>query len=317
MEKKMKLAYINNQFCEWDSAKIHVSSLAFTLGASVFEACRVNWNSEEKSYCIFRIKDHVDRLFNSIKIMRYNIKYSKEEVLNILYDLVKKWDGECNGYIRITVYVPEPSPGSSVYDPNLVNADLCITLVPSSWPDTLKTGIKCCVSSWERINDNCLPPRVKSACNYENTRLAGHEAILNGYDNAILLNRIGKVSEAAESAVFIIDNNDNLITPDCNSDILPSITRDTIIYIWKKLTGKSCIQRTVDRTELYIAKEMFICNTAKLIRPVLSVDQLPIGDSKPGSKTLEIEDIFLNTIIGKEEYFKKKSIIIYGGNLNG
>lgn len=306
----MKIVFLDDKFVNWEDAKIHIASLGFTLGASVFEACRVNWNKGKNAFCIFRLRDHINRLFCSLKILRMSINYSKRDIENIVCELIKKWSAKQHGYIRITVYVSDPAPGSSVYCPNDVHTNLCITLTENEWPKEIFNGIHCCISSWTRISDNCMPPRVKSACNYENTRLAGHEAKLNGYDNAILLNQAGKVSEAAESAIFFIDTNQNLITPDVNSDILCSITRDTVMQIWKSIFKKQPIEKCVDRTELYLAEEVFLCNTAKLIRPVLSIDKINISKGIIGEMTKAVRDDFFNVIIGNNESFSDYYIII-------
>ena len=305
----MNLAFINGEIIDIKEAKVPITCLAFTLGGSVFEAVRVNYNSDKKGYYACNIIKHVDRLFDSLKIMRMKINYSKDDVIKIIERLVIKWNKKTNGYIRITAYIKDNATNGSVYDPNSVSTDLCITIVDKPLNFSKEEGIKCCISSWNRISDNCIPPRVKSACNYENTRLAGHEAIINGYQNSILLNNYGKVSEAAESAIFLIDKNDILVTPSTTSDILNSINRLTIIKIWKKLYSKDVIERVVDRTELYISKEVFICNTAKLIRPVISIDNIDIGNGKVGEITKKIIDTYKETILGNNDIAKDYSIL--------
>lgn len=305
----MGLVFLNGKIMKKELALVSASCVGFTLGASVFEACRVNWNSEKSAYCIFRIKDHIDRLFQSLKIMRMNLKYSREEILNIILLLIKEWNEKRNGYLRITAYISSESPGSSVYHPKDVDVDLCIMLNDSEWSTDIFSGINCCISSWRRIDDNSIPPRVKSACNYENTRLAGHEAILNGYKNAIILNQFGKVSEAAESAIFMVDRENILNTPGKDCDILESITRDTIIQLWKK-RGNVVVERNIDRTELYTAKEIFLANTAKLIRPVIDIDRYAIGTGQIGEITQIIQNDYFEAITGKNERFYESSIII-------
>lgn len=299
----MKCVFLNSKIVPWEDANIHVSSLAFTLGASVFEACRVNWNSQQNIYCIFRLHDHIDRLFDSMKILRMKLQYSKAEIVEIIRYMVTNWNEKKNGYLRITVYIDSPSIGSSIFNPYDVHSDLCITLSDSAYPKEMNDGIQCCISSWTRIQDNSMPPRVKSACNYQNTRLAGYEAVLNGYQNAILLNNRGKISEAGESTVFLLSKNGTLITPGINSDILMSITRDTVIKLWKRKLGEVVEERDVDRSELYIAEEVFITNTAKLIRPVLEIDRIKIHNGEVGEKTKLLQEMYINSITGIDPYF--------------
>lgn len=304
----MNLTWFNNQVTETDKVKIPANCLGFLLGASVFEAVRVYWNAERKEYCLFNVHKHINRLFDSLKIMRMTVTFDKKYVENAVLELLDVWDEKKDGYIRITAFVDSPSPGSSVYDPCCVHTNLMISLVDSPIPDK-NIDIKCCISSWRRISDNSMPPRVKSACNYENTRLAGFEAKLNGFDNAIFINEVGKVSEAAESSVFIIDSNKKLITPPVYSDILCSINRELIIRIAKECLGLECIERIIDRTELYLAAEVFICNTAKLIRSVNEIDHIIIGGRKHVI-TDAIMKKYLSIVRGDDRRFLDYSMMI-------
>ena len=258
----MNLVWINNKIKDFNTATVPANCLGFLLGASVFEAVRVNWNAEKQTYCVYNVEKHVKRLFDSMKIMRMMPNFNHEFVKGIVFKLVKEWDQKMDGYIRITSFIDSFSPGSSVYDPNCVHTSLMVSIVDSPVVQD-NIDISCCISSWKRISDNAMPPRVKSACNYENTRLAGFEAKLNGFDNAIFINESGKVSEAAESALFLFDSSGMLVTPTVNSDILCSINRELIKQIWECCFHGTCIERTIDRTELYLASEVFLCNTAK------------------------------------------------------
>ena len=303
----MRLAFFEGTYIKEEQAKVNISTLGFSLGASVFEACRVNYNKENDTYFLFRIKDHICRLFQSMKIMRMLSPYSQEQLLECVVSLVKKWNMKTDGYIKIMAYISSPSPGSSVFHPDDVTTDICAIISPSNWPREMQSGIHVCVSSWTRIRDNGMPPRVKSVCNYENTRLAGYEAILNGYDNAIMLNNQGKVSEAAESAIFLVDGN-TIVTPNVTSDILNSITRNTIIA---NCMGKFDIEeRVVDRSELYLASEIFLCNTAKLIRPVLSVDKIVIGNGEVGKVTKEVQSDYKKVAYGYDKDYLHRSIVV-------
>lgn len=306
----MGIAYINKKIIPLENAKIPITSLAFTLGASVFEAVRVYWNKSKRTYYIFNLRKHIQRLFCSLQIMRMKINYKESEIIQIITQLVKQWNKKTNGYIRVTAYIENFSHSGSVYDPETVTTKLCVTIVENNLSLEMKDSITCCISSWTRINDNSIPPRVKSACNYENTRLAGHEAILNGYDNAILINVHGKVSEAAESSIFFVDQHNFLVTPSITSDILASITRELILEIAEKELKIQCIERMVDRTELYCAKEVFICNTAKLIRPVKGIDQIDINNGNIGKITQDIITEFRKIIIGNNEKYLGDSILV-------
>ncbi|WP_171332755.1 aminotransferase class IV [Enterococcus cecorum] len=275
----MEWTLIENKIVKTEDARISASCLGFTLAASVFEAIRVNWNRDREEYYIPNFKLHLKRFFTSLKIMRMDIDKNKEEIENMVTELIRYWNEKTDGYIRITGYISSGSKTGSVYNPEDVRTDVIISIKNSPWSDSYTSDVRCCVSSWRRIDDNTIPPRVKSAANYENTRLAGQDAVLNGFDNAILLNSRGKVSEAAESTLFIVDDNNNLITPTLQDDILESLNRLTICKIWKDLTGRNVIERSIDRTELYVAKEAFLCNTAKMIRNIVSIDNYTLSNS--------------------------------------
>lgn len=304
------LTYINQKIINTEEAKIPITSLAFTLGGSVFEALRANWNPNKEFYYLPNIKKNINRLFDSMKILRMTIAESKEDLLKIIISLIKEWGENTDAYIRVTAYISDSSSSGSVYLPSEVNTKIAVTITEKSWEHSITQSIKCQTSTWQRISDSSMPPRVKSAANYENTRLAGQEARLNGFDNAIMMNNFGKISEAAESAIFFIDKNNKLITPSLQSDVLDSINRQAIMYIWKKMTGEKVIERIVDRSELYLAEEMFLINTAKLIRPVTSLDHIQIGNGSIGIQTREIANIYNKSLRGDNDFFNDSSIRI-------
>lgn len=305
----MDLTLMNNQIIETKDAKISATCFGFTLAGSVFEAIRVNWNSDEHYYYIPNLKRHLKRLYDSLKIMRMKLKCSELDIENSIVELIKKWDCQCDGYIRLTAYISTSSKSGSVYLPDEVESEIIISIRESKWEKAYTSDISCCVSSWTRINDNAIPPRVKSAANYENTRLAGQDARLNGFDNAILLNDHGKVSEAAESTIFLVDDDYKLITPTKHDDILESINRKTICDIWEIISGTPVIERNIDRTELYLAKEVFLCNTAKLLRKVVSIDHYNLSDSS--EVILKICKDFEKAVRGESSLLDPVSLKIY------
>ncbi|WP_052020336.1 aminotransferase class IV [Paenibacillus pini] len=173
----MKNVFFDSKLTTIEEAKIPINSLAFTLGASVFEAVRVFYRKNNDDYILLNVKKHVERLFQSMKLMRMYPSFNKNDVVHGIEQLISECNTKNNGYIRITAYVNSPSPGSSVYDPKNVTTMFCITYMEKGQLPEYLEGIHCCTSSWTRISDNVLPPRAKSACNYENTRLAGFEAL--------------------------------------------------------------------------------------------------------------------------------------------
>jgi branched-chain amino acid aminotransferase len=280
---KESLVWIDGELIPESKATVPINSLAVSLAASVFEAVRVYWIPEINQLSVFRLKDHLRRLYNSIKISRIIIEQDEESIIEGVKSVLQENGCNENSYIRITVFCPYKSPGSSVFHPDEVKYSIAIAVSPSIYPLTNIEMIDCCVSSWRRIEDISTPPRVKAAANYYNTRLAGFEAKLNGYDNAIFLNGDGHVAEAAESSVFVVRDG-VLITPPISSGGLESITRDTVIYL-AKINDLNVEVRQINRSELYCIDEMFLVNTAKLIRSVRSIDKILIGNGELGPIT--------------------------------
>lgn len=273
---------INGNIIPAANCLIPLDCLSVTLGLSVFEATRIYSNNSGELFA-FRFSDHISRLFRSMKILRIKHSFTKQQIIDDLIKLVEANNISTHAYIRLTIFFDQAVSGGSIYHPDSITPKLAIFVSEKEISDEFYSGINCCISSWRRISDNSIPPRIKASANYQNTRLAGYQALLDGYDNAILLNDSGKVSEAGESTIFIIRDG-KIITPPVSAGILESITRDTIIKLARK-QGIDIIERDVERTELYIADEMFLCNTAKIIRPVLSIDKYEIGDGKIGATT--------------------------------
>lgn len=173
-----------------------------------------------------------------------------------------------------------------------------------------KKGLKCCISSWERINDNSLSPRIKCGANYINSRMGQLEALKNGYDTTIFLNKNGKISEGPGSCFFMIKNN-VLITPLLTDGVLESITRDSIIKIARNLMGLEVEERSIDRTEAYMADEAFLCGSAMEITPIYSIDKYNISDGEAGILTKEIHKKYLEIVRGESNPFKDWITPIY------
>jgi branched-chain amino acid aminotransferase len=247
----------------------------------------------------FRFKEHVNRLFRSAKILRLRPKYTASEIQSAFIDTII-----ANGYmadisVRITLYIDELTNWAYKGD-----CEMMIAPIPMDRAYNSEIGITACVSSWERISDRSVSPRIKAGANYINSRMAQLEALDNGYDTALFLNREGKISEAPGSCIFIVRNG-ALITPPITASILESITRDTIINIAKNDFGLTVVERDIDRTELYICDEIFLCGTAAEITPIVSVDKIIVGNGKPGEITNSIKQRYFDIVRGKVNAYKE------------
>jgi branched-chain amino acid aminotransferase len=287
-------AFFQGKFVPLGEANIPITTHAFMYGTAVFEGVRGNWNAEQGELYIFRLRDHIARLRQNAKILRMGITYSDDELCDIVTDLARRSDYREDVYIRPIVYKSESVIGPRVHN---VAEDVLFFEIPLGAYIDSDAGITAAVSSWRRVDDNMIPARAKVNGLYVNNSLAKTEAQTNGYDEAILLNQDGHVSEGSGENIVIIRRG-KLITPPPADNVLEGITLETVIEVAKDL-GYECEARPIDRTELYIAEEVFMTGTAAHVTPVLSVDRVPVGDGKPGVITKQLQKTYFDAITGR------------------
>lgn len=281
-----------------NDAKINVLAPTSQFGLNVFEGIPCYWNDEEKQLYAFRLEEHYDRLIRSAKLIQIDNPYSKEEMKKALVDVVMANEYDENLSVRQTLFVDGFGSWGSA-DP----VDMFVAPIPRgrTSAEYNKKGLNVCVTSWRRISDETLSPRIKCGANYINSRVGQREALRNGYDTCLFLNEAGKVSEGPGSCFFMVRNGE-LITPQLTDSVLESITRDTVIMIAES-KGYKVVERTIDRTELYTCDEAFLCGSAMEMTPVLSVDKYVIGNGDTGAITKELHMAYLDVVRGKVEQF--------------
>lgn len=289
-----------------NDAKINVLAPTSQFGLNVFEGIPCYWNDEEKQLYAFRLDEHYDRLIRSAKLIQIDNPYSKDEMKKALVDVVKANEYDENLSVRQTLFVDGFGSWGSA-DP----VDMFVAPIPRgrTSAEYNKKGLNVCVTSWRRISDETLSPRIKCGANYINSRVGQREALRNGYDTCLFLNEAGKVSEGPGSCFFMVRNGE-LITPQLTDSVLESITRDTVIKIAQS-KGYKVVERTIDRTELYTCDEVFLCGSAMEMTPVLSVDKYTIGNGETGKITKELHMTYLDVVRGKVEQFKDWLTPIY------
>ena len=289
-----------------NDAKINVLAPTSQFGLNVFEGIPCYWNDEEKQLYAFRLDEHYDRLIRSAKLIQIDNPYSKDELKKALVDVVKANEYDENLSVRQTLFVDGFGSWGSA-DP----VDMFVAPIPRgrTSAEYNKKGLNVCVTSWRRISDETLSPRIKCGANYINSRVGQREALRNGYDTCLFLNEAGKVSEGPGSCFFMVRNGE-LITPQLTDSVLESITRDTVIKIAES-KGYKVVERTIDRTELYTCDEAFLCGSAMEMTPVLSVDKYTIGNGETGKITKELHMAYLDVVRGKVEQFKDWVTPIY------
>ncbi len=289
-------AFFNKRFMPLAEAKIGILTHALHYGTACFEGIRGNWDSEQERFCLFRVQDHYKRMLNNgCRILKISLPYSLSKLDQLTTELVVRSGYEEDVYIRPLAYKSSESLGVRLHD---LEDDFLI--VVTTMPPYLGTdrGIRCCTSSWRRVDDTMIPPRGKICGSYVNSSLAKTEAWENGFDEAILLTQEGHISEGSGENIFMVANG-NLVTPSSSDNILMGITRDTIIKLAKNELGIDTIERAVDRTELYLADECFFSGTATHIAPVVEVDHRPVGAGEIGKITTELQRLFKSVILGR------------------
>ena len=305
--KIMKEAFFKGKLVPFSEAKIGVMTHAFNYGTGVFEGIRGYWNPEKKQMYLFRLSEHYERLERSCKILKISLKYSADELCKITIDLAKH-----NGYKEDVYIRPLAYKSSEVIGLGLTGLDDDLTIFLAPFGDYLDVsgGIRVCTSTWWRIEDNCIPARAKITGAYVNSSLAKAEALENGFAEALMFSSDGHLSEGTGENAFIMRHG-KLITPPFSDNILEGITRDCVLELIKKELGIEVVERSIDRTELYIADEMFLCGTGAQISPVVEIDRRLVGDGKVGQVTKKLQKIYFDAVKGNNPKYSSWLTPVY------
>jgi branched-chain amino acid aminotransferase len=288
--------WFNGKFVDWKKANIHVLSHVIHYGSSVFEGIRC-YNTKQGP-AIFRLEEHVARLYNSAKIYRMDIPYSQKEFVEAILETVKI-NGLKACYIRPLIFRGYAELG--VYPLNCP-----VESVVAAWAwgkylgeEALEMGVDVGVSSWRRMAPDTMPNLAKAGSNYMNSQLAKMESLFNGYHEAIMLDYSGMVSEGSGENIFLVKD-DVLYTPPVSSSLLNGITRDSIIILAGDM-GLELVEQQIPREMLYLADELFLTGTAAEVTPIRSVDQITIGEGLRGEVTKKLQDSFFKILEGETE----------------
>lgn len=293
---KVDKIWMNGNVVDWDDARIHLLSHVVHYGSSVFEGIRC-YDTPNGPAC-FRLQEHTERLFNSAKIYRMEIPFSKSEINQAILELIKVNNLEAC-YIRPLVYRGYDSLGV-----NPLNCPIDVALAVWPWgeylgPEALKNGVSVCVSSWRRLAPDTMPMMAKAGANYMNSQLIKMEAISRGYAEGIALDYRGQVSEGSGENVFLVQKG-TLYTPSLCSSILPGITRDTIIRLARD-KGIPVREEPIPREMLYIADEVFFSGSAAEVTPISKIDDIIIGSGTAGEITRELQDLYFDLVQGRTD----------------
>jgi len=293
--RKPEYAFFGGQIVPFEEAKVSVMTHALNYGTGVFEGIRGYWNEEKEEIYIFRLREHYERFLRNTRMLFFDIPYSVDELMDITLRLVQKQSFREDVYVRPLAYKSAEQIGVSMTG---VPDAVTIFVSPMGNYVDIDRGLSLCVSTWRRTDDNAIPGRAKATGNYINSALAKNEALLNGYDEAVVLNKEGYIVESSASNIFLMRKG-VLITPSVADGILEGITRDTIIQLAADELGVPHQERQIARTELYYADEIFLAGTGVQLAPVTQVDKVTIGNGDMGRISTELQRLYFDVVKGR------------------
>jgi branched-chain amino acid aminotransferase len=283
--------WMNGKLVPFQDATIHVATAAAFYATNVFEGIRIYWNDDKQDSYAFRLREHFTRWFESMKMMRFSVPYSFDDLEEALREVIKgnNFKEDVHGYL--VAYVDAEGLTSTAPIGVYLNFRARGRLSDEG------QGMHCCISSWVRTSDNAIPIRLKSGANYQNGRLASLQATADGYDGPIFLNSQGHVAEGSGASFFLVRKGE-VITAPATADILESITRVTLMQLFQEEMGLTVKEQEIDRTQVYVSDEAFFCGSGYEVTPILSVDRFPMGNGQPGPITQQISQHYLRVVRG-------------------
>lgn len=288
-------AFFRGDYVPLSEAKVSIMTHALHYGTGVFEGIRGNWNEENGAIHIFRLREHYERLLRGCRLLMLDIPYSLEELCNITVELVERSGFSEDLYIRPLAYKSaEKVANLKLQD---LESDFCLLAVP--FGSYLGTDIlRCCTSSWRRVDDPMIPARFKISGIYVNSILAKTEATLAGFDEAIILNQDGHVCEGSGENLFLVSDG-KIYTPPIEDNVLPGITRDTVMQLAQSELGLEVLETRIDRSQIYISDECFLTGTAAHLTPVVEVDNRKINDGTVGPISAKLQKLYFDIVVGR------------------
>jgi branched-chain amino acid aminotransferase len=288
-------AFFRGEIVPLADANISVMTHGFNYGTAVFEGIRAYWNEDEEQLYALELPAHYRRIHRSASLLLMEIAQTPEELAEITIDLLRRDNLRQDAYVRPIVYKSSETIGVRCHN---LDADITIFAVPFGQYIDTHDGIRAQVSSWRRVDDNAIPARGKITGAYVNGALAKTEAQLNGFDEAIVLTSDGHVSEGSAENIFLVRDG-VLLTPPVTDNILEGITRRRLIEIASSDLGVEVVERSIDRTELYAADEVFLCGTGAQISPVVEIDRRRVADGRPGGVTRALSERYFDAVRGR------------------
>ncbi len=300
MDLAESIVYAEGGFVRYGDAKVGLLTHGLNYGTGCFEGIRGFWNVEEHELYLLQLREHFERLHASAKTLLMTLPHSVDDLIELTVEVCVKNRYEHDVYVRPLIYKCAEDVGVRLTG---VPDAFALIAVPFSKYYDSSTGLRCCVSSWRRIDDTMAPARAKITGAYINSALAKSEAQMNGFDEAILLSQDGHVAEGSAANLFLVRNG-TLYTPDPSQNVLEGITRRSALVLARSELGIPIVERALDRSELYAADEIFFTGTAAGITYVNSVDHRCIGDGSIGPVARKLQELFGRVTSGREPKYR-------------
>ena len=300
-------AFFRGKIVPYSDAKIGVMTHALNYGTAAFGGVRGYWSEAEEELFIFRPQDHYKRLLNSAKLMNMDVGYSPDELVHITIELLQKEGYRQDVYVRPLIYFADEIIGVKLHD---LKTEITIFSVPFDKYVSNDTGAHVTVSSWRRVDDNSIPARGKIAGAYVNTAFIKSDAVRSGFDEALVLNQDGHISEGSAENFFMVRDG-VLITPPITDNILEGITRRSVIELARNELNLEVRERSIDRTEVYISDELFLTGTAAQVTAITRVDHRQIADGKMGPLTAKLRELYSDAVRGKLKKYRHWNKAVY------
>ena len=299
--------YHDGEFGRYHDIRLGLMTHALHYGTGCFEGIRAYWNAKQEQLHLLQAPAHYDRMRRSANVIRMELPHSTEELVDITIEVLRRNEFKSDTYIRPLLYASSEEIGVRLHN---LKHSFFIYAIPFGKYVEIESGIRCMVSSWRRLPDEALPPRAKITGSYAQSALAKSEAVESGFDEAIVLTMDGHVSEGSAENLFMYKDG-VFVTPPVTDDILEGVTRTLISELIKEELGKTVVERSIDRTELYTCEELLLCGTGAQISPVVEVDHRKVGNGRVGEFTQELQNIYFGAVRGESPKHKDWTIPIY------
>jgi branched-chain amino acid aminotransferase len=299
--------YLDGEVKRYADAKVGLMTHALQYGTGVFEGIRGYWSPEHEQLFVLKLREHYRRMQNSVKVLKLKIPMNLDELCETSVELIRRNNFRQDVYLRPFAFKSSEEIGVRLHN---LKDSFAIYVTPFGNYVEVDGGIRCMVSSWRRIDDNAAPARAKITGIYVNSALAKTEAMENGFDEAIMLTHDGHVCEGSAENIFLLRDG-KVFTPPTNDNILEGLTRLAMIELLRKELDMEVVERSIDRSELYVADEIFLCGTGAQISPVIDVDHRPIGDGQVGPVVGQLQKLYFGIVRGRSNKYRSWLTPVY------